>query len=112
MEKRITIPTEGGKLCAHFGHCEQFYFADIEDGKIVNETMITPPDHEPGLYPKWVKEQGAELVIGGGMGNKAQQLFVANQVKYIVGAPALAPRQIIETYLAGDLKTTGNQCNH
>lgn len=112
MEKRIAIPTVDGKLCSHFGHCESFYFADIKNNQIVGEIMITPPDHEPGLYPKWVKAQGASLVIGGGMGNKAQQLFAANKVEYIVGAPTIAPREVIEHYLKGELKTSGNQCNH
>ena len=58
MNKKIAIPTEGGKLCAHFGHCESFYMATIQEGLIVEETMVTPPAHEPGLYPAWVGQQG------------------------------------------------------
>ncbi len=29
MEKKIAIPVEKGKPCAHFGHCEKFYVAVI-----------------------------------------------------------------------------------
>ena len=54
MKKKIAVPIENGKLCSHFGHCEYFYVATVNDGKIELEQDITPPAHEPGLYPKWV----------------------------------------------------------
>ena len=27
---KIAIPTLDGKLCAHFGHCETFSFAEVD----------------------------------------------------------------------------------
>ena len=72
MNNKVAIPIEGGRLSAHFGHCEQFYFADIENGKIVKEETITSPEHQPGVYPVWVKQQGANAVIAGGIGWKAK----------------------------------------
>ena len=68
MENRIAIPLENGILCEHFGHCEVFYIADVINGEVANETQIVPPEHEPGLYPAWVSEQGVTLIIAGGMG--------------------------------------------
>ena len=109
---KIAIPTAGGVLCAHFGHCEQFYFAEIENKKVIKETFITPPAHEPGLYPQWVKEQGCDLVIGGGMGQKAQDLFAQNQLSVIVGASYEEPRKVIDTYLKGTLQAGSNSCDH
>ena len=112
MKKTIAVPVTGGLLSAHFGHCEIFYFAEIEDGKILSERMQTPPEHEPGLYPRWVKEQGAILVIGGGMGQKARNLFDEQGVEYIVGGPQWEPRKVVEAYLAGTLQTGANSCDH
>ena len=112
MKKTIVIPVTGGVLSSHFGHCEEFYFAQVEDRNILSERMQTPPAHEPGLYPKWVKEQGGDLVIGGGMGQKARNLFDQNGVAYIVGGPSQAPRQVVEAYLAGELVTSENSCDH
>ena len=43
MKKKIAIPAESGKLCAHFGHCEKFYVAVIDNNKIKEEQEITPP---------------------------------------------------------------------
>ena len=112
MNKTIAIPVTEGLLSSHFGHCQEFYFAVIENNQIAGERMQTPPAHEPGLYPKWVKEQGADLVIGGGMGQKARNLFDQNGVEYIVGGPSWEPRKVIEAYLAGTLETSANTCDH
>ena len=44
---KIAIPTAGGKLCMHFGHCEEFLFLDVDvkEKKILNRNKITPPPH-------------------------------------------------------------------
>ena len=36
MKKLFAVPTNNGKLCAHFGHCEQFAVIETEDQKILN----------------------------------------------------------------------------
>ncbi|MDD4609766.1 MAG: NifB/NifX family molybdenum-iron cluster-binding protein [Bacteroidaceae bacterium] len=112
MRTKIAVPTANGTVCAHFGHCETFYFATIENNAIINEEFITPPAHEPGLYPKWIKEQGATMVITGGMGQKAQTLFDQEEVKYVVGAPSIEPKQVVVHFLSGQLATTANSCSH
>ena len=67
---KFAVPTNEGKLCQHFGHCEAFAVIDTDrNGNIVNETCITPPPHEPGLLPPWLSRQGVNCVIAGGMGS-------------------------------------------
>lgn len=113
MKKIIAIPTENGNLCPHFGHCESFYFASINDKKeITAEKNIVPPTHEPGLYPKWIRSQGGECVIAGGMGEKAKNIFNQENIKVVVGAEIKEPRKLIEEYLNGSLATGANSCNH
>lgn len=112
MKKAIVIPVTDGVLSSHFGHCEQFYFASVEENRITEERFQTPPEHEPGLYPKWVKEQGGTLVIAGGMGQRARTLFDQNGVETIVGAPSERPRKVAEDFLNGVLQTTENSCDH
>ena len=112
MKKRIAIPLEGGILCSHFGHCEQFAIVDAEGNAITKETLITPPPHEPGLLPGWLAERGVNLVIAGGMGGRAQQLFTEAGVKVIVGATSAEPESVVRDYLAGNLVTGANVCDH
>ena len=111
---KIAIPTADGQLCMHFGHCEQFAFVTIdEENKTVTAVdMLTPPPHEPGVLPKWVADNGGQLVIAGGMGQRAQQLFNQNQVNVIVGAAPDSPENLAVAYMNGSLQTGQNACDH
>jgi Mrp family chromosome partitioning ATPase/predicted Fe-Mo cluster-binding NifX family protein len=111
---KIAIPTADGRLCMHFGHCEQFALIEIDpDAKtITNTTCLTPPPHEPGVLPRWLHEQGANVIIAGGMGQRAQALFASNEIEVVVGAPSQSPQAIAEAYLAGTLTTGENVCDH
>lgn len=111
---KIAIPVVDGQLSAHFGHCEKFALVDADrESKTIRSTqMLTPPPHEPGLLPRWLAEQGAEMIIAGGMGQRAQGLFEQQNIAVIVGAPSNAPETIVNTYLQEALKTGENVCDH
>ncbi|TFH15219.1 MAG: chromosome partitioning protein ParA [Lentisphaerales bacterium] len=111
---RIAIPVAEGKLAMHFGHCEQFALIDTdpETKTIVKVAMETPPAHEPGVLPKWLAEKGANVIIGGGMGSRAQSLFAEQKIEVVVGAPADLPENIVKAYLAGTLASGENVCDH
>lgn len=112
MNKKVAIPVQDGLLCAHFGHCEQFYFAEIQNGKIVKEEAITPPEHQPGVYPAWVKQQGASAVIAGGIGAKAKELFAKEQISIYAGTGTDNPKELIEAFINGQLSILEGSCNH
>jgi predicted Fe-Mo cluster-binding NifX family protein len=111
---KIAIPTADGKLCLHFGHCQTFTLieADRDSGRIQSVESHTPPPHEPGVLPRWLAEQGADVILAGGMGRRAQSLFAAESIEVVVGAPALAPEQLARDWLAGRLEVGGNVCDH
>ncbi|MBU1693428.1 MAG: NifB/NifX family molybdenum-iron cluster-binding protein [Verrucomicrobia bacterium] len=111
---KIAIPVAGGKLCAHFGHSEQFALieADEKTKKVTGSQMLTPPAHEPGVLPRWLHEQGAHVIIAGGMGQRAQSLFAGQGIQVIVGAPAAAPEELAASFLAGNLPSGDNVCDH
>ncbi len=111
---KIAIPVSNGLLCAHFGHCEQFAIleADPHGKEIAKKTMHTPPPHEPGLLPRWLHELGANVIIAGGMGQRAQQLFAENNIEVVVGAPSETPEQLVTAYLGNTLQAGENICDH
>lgn len=111
---KIAIPTANGQLAAHFGHCEQFVILDVDSASktILNTQRITPPAHEPGVLPRWLHEQGANMIIAGGMGERAQGLFAEQGIQVVVGAPAASPEEIVSAYLNGALETGQNLCDH
>jgi len=111
---RIAIPLARGKLSLHFGHCEQFAFFDIDDNlkNVTNREDATPPAHEPGALPKWLHENNVNVIIAGGMGQRAQQLFAQNDIKVVVGASSETPEELVSAYLQDTLKTGDNICDH
>ena len=111
---KIAIPTINGELCMHFGHCEVFTLIDVDPKtrKISSVKSEVPPVHEPGVLPKWLGEKNVDIIIAGGMGSRAQQLFVANNVKVVVGASAGKPEDVVNAYLDNSLVTGNNVCDH
>jgi ATP-binding protein involved in chromosome partitioning len=111
-DRVFVVPIHGGLLTNHFGHAEAMTFVTTRDGKIVDEKTLTPPAHAPGVIPPWAAEQGAHVIIAGGMGSHAQELFQASGVAVVCGAPNLAPRELVQQFLDGKLETGANACDH
>jgi len=111
---RIAVPMAAGRLAMHFGHCESFAVldTDVEAKTILNTDELDAPPHQPGLLPKWLADQGVEMVIAGGMGQRALQLFAQHGIQVVVGARSLPPKDIVEAYMAGTLSAGDNVCDH
>ena len=102
----IAIPVEGDRLCMHFGHCGQFALLDVDTQQktILTSRLIAAPPHQPGLLPRWLHDQGVNVVIAGGMGHRAQGIFAEREIRVIVGAPVESPNSLAQSYLDGTLQ--------
>jgi len=111
---RIAVPVTDGKLSAHFGHCEEFAVVDVDEQtkEITDVAKLLPPAHEPGVLPKWLSEQKTDVIIAGGMGRRAQQLFAQNNIRVVIGASAQDPLQLAKDYLDNTLEIEANICDH
>ena len=111
---RYAIPISGGGLSAHFGHCEHFALIDVdeESKKILRKELVPSPGHQPGLLPEWLAEQGVSVVIAGGMGSRAQGLFIQNHIGVVTGVLESDPEKAVLNYLNGTLATGDNICDH
>jgi ATP-binding protein involved in chromosome partitioning len=111
---RIAIPLAEGKLSIHFGHCEQFALVDVdpETKEIRKRENVKAPPHEPGLLPSWLAERGVQVIIAGGMGQRARGLFADRGISVVIGARAETPERLVADYLAGTLQTGENVCDH
>lgn len=111
---KIAIPVTEGRLCPHFGHCEQFVLVDVDsETKRITQTQTVPaPDHQPGLLPRWLHELGATVIIAGGMGQRALGLFAENGIEVITGAPSQEPHEVAKAYLQNALLLGENVCDH
>jgi len=111
---KIAIPTAEGVLCAHFGHCQQFAVLDVDPAqkKVTATELLTPPPHEPGVLPAWLSKMGCNVIIAGGMGGRALEMFKHNGIEVVIGAPAGKPEELVMAHLNGKLQTGQNVCDH
>jgi predicted Fe-Mo cluster-binding NifX family protein len=109
---KFAIPLANGKLTAHFGHCQEFALVEVEDNQILKKETLVPPPHEPGVLPSWLHQLGTNVVIAGGMGQRAVSLFDEKGIKVITGAPTLEPEELVNSYLNQTLQTGANVCDH
>ncbi len=109
---RVAVPVAEERLCMHFGHCETFSVFNVEDGKIVGSEKLTPPPHEPGVIPKFLNENNVDVILAGGMGQKAVQFFDQFGIKVVIGAPSIEPEEAVKQYMDGTLETGSNVCDH
>lgn len=111
---KIAIPLADGRLATHFGHCEQFALVDLDETTREHRstTVLAAPPHQPGLLPRWLHEQGAEVVLAGGMGQRAQQLFAEKGIRVLYGVPSDTPERIVQAFLDGTIVSGKNLCDH
>jgi ATP-binding protein involved in chromosome partitioning len=111
---KIAIPVSEGRLCPHFGHCDEFALIEVDPASktITQKEMVPAPEHQPGLLPRWLHELGATVIIAGGMGQRAASLFAQNGIEVITGAPSHEPDTIAKAYLQNSLLLGENVCDH
>ncbi len=112
MEQKIAIPVVNGLLSSHFGHCHFFFIAEVVDGEVKQTQEVIPPPHEPGVIPRWLSDLGVNVVLVGGIGQKAINLFKQFGVDLIVGVPEKTPFRLVKEFLSDELVGGSNQCSH
>ena len=111
---RYAVPVSDGVVAMHFGHCEQFALIDVdeEEKAITGKEFVNPPGHQPGILPQWLAEEGVSVVIAGGMGSRAQNLFQENRIQVVIGVLESDPEKAVLSYLNGTLSAGDNICDH
>lgn len=107
---KIAIASDRGMVSEHFGHCEGFMVFDSEKKGILKEETIANPGHRPGFLPNFLNDMGINVIISGGMGASAIDIFNEKNIEVIVGARGDA-KKAVEDYLEGSLKSTGSVCH-
>lgn len=107
---KIAVAAVGNSVAEHFGRCESFIFFDAEKGKILSEKTVPNPGHKPGFLPNFLADNGAKVIIAGGMGGGAVDIFNERGVEVVVGAGGDA-RAAAGAYVKGELRSTGSVCH-
>jgi Uncharacterized conserved protein len=106
---KIAVASNGKNICGHFGHCENFNIFKTTEGKITSLQSVPNPGHKPGFLPNFLADIGVNVIIAGGMGGGAVEIFNERNVEVVVGADGDA-KTAVEAYLRGELTSTGAVC--
>ena len=108
---RVVVSAEDGRGLAsvvspHFGRCPFFVLVDLE-GREPKQVQAVEnpyyPNHEPGHVPAFIHSLGADVMLAGGMGQRAIALFQSSGIQAVTGAAGTV-QYTLEQYLGGSLQ--------
>jgi len=106
---KISISSDRNLVSAHFGRCPEFTLVDIQDNKIIKTEIISNPGHAPGAIPEYLHGKGVKIVICGGIGARATQLFNEYGIQVIAGASGEI-NDVLEAFIKGTLASGKSLC--
>ena len=113
---KICVPTMGEKglsetVCEHFGQAPSFTIVDTQTDGI--RVVLNTSEHYGGVGtpPEILSKEGVEVMLCGGLGQKAVKMFEGFGVEVYVGASGTV-KNAIDAYQSGKLSeaTDANAC--
>ena len=107
---RIAISSEennglDSRVSHHFGRCPYYVLADVNKEEIQVVHAIDNPfaqQHQPGMVPGFIHDQGVDVMISGGMGRRAIDFFDQYGIQVATGADGTV-RNTLDRYFKGQL---------
>ena len=109
--KQIAVAAEDdkgfdGQVSHHFGRCPFYFLVEVEGDQIVESKVEQNPfygNHQPGQMPAFIRDLGANVILAGGMGPRAIDLFINMGIEVATGAVGNV-KNVLDAYLRGDIK--------
>lgn len=110
---KVCIPTMGDKgldeqVGAHFGRVPTYTIVDVETGDVRVIKNNTTHMGGTGYAPDLIQDKGADVMLCGGLGRKAIQMFQEMGIMVYVGATGKVS-DAIEMWKAGKLQVATSE---
>jgi predicted Fe-Mo cluster-binding NifX family protein len=107
---RIAISADDNKglesiVSPHFGRCPHYILVDLDGHEVQGVGTVDNPyfgQHAPGQVPGLIHSQGVNVMLTGGMGQRAIGFFRQFGIEPVTGASGTV-RQALQRYLGGAL---------
>jgi predicted Fe-Mo cluster-binding NifX family protein len=107
-ERLIAVASEddrglGGKVSAHFGRCPYYVLVEANRGTVTGSRVVANPYfelHRPGVMPRFIRDLGTNVIIAGGMGPRAIEMFRGFGIDVATGLTG-AVDEVLGAYLRG-----------
>ncbi len=110
---KIALPSRNKQIDSHFGHCEYFtVFTISDDKKIIDEETVSSPEGCgcKSNIAQTLASEGVKLMLAGNMGNGAVRVLNFSGIDVVRGCSGDI-RQVAESWLAGNIKDSGEGCS-
>jgi predicted Fe-Mo cluster-binding NifX family protein/predicted DNA-binding protein (UPF0251 family) len=109
----IAVPYLAGEVNAHFGSTQAFLVAETADGKIERTALyeVQGMQHNHSGIAGFLKEQGVQVILAGGMGAPMQQALKAQGFELYCGVSGPV-EEAISAFLRGDIEQSESTCGH
>ena len=108
---KIAVTYDNGNIFQHFGKTEFFKVYEVEDNKVVSGEVMGSNGTGHGALAGLLAEQDVDVLICGGIDGGAQAALQEAGIELYAGASGDAD-EAVETYLRGELVSSGANCNH
>ena len=108
---RIAVTYENGQIFQHFGRTEQFKVYDVQEGRIIASEIVGSNGIGHGALAGLLADKAVEVLICGGLGGGALNALTNAGITVVAGAEGDAD-QAVESYLRGELVSSGANCDH
>ena len=97
----------------HFGRAKVYVFVDVDEsgepiGVAVEEVNFE--GHGPGEIPSWIKSHGADVVLTGGMGQRAIEFFNEMGITVVTGVTGRV-NDVVKAFISGELQPQAKPCS-
>lgn len=92
---KIAVTHQMGEIFQHFGHTEQFKFYEVTDGEITKIEIKNTNGSGHGALAGFLKENGVDVLICGGIGGGAQTALNQAGIKLYGGVKGSADAAVV-----------------
>ncbi len=110
---KIAIPTKNNQVDDHFGHCDNFSIATIEN-KTLSSIESVPSPKGCGCKSNIIdtlKSKGVTIMLAGNIGQGAVNKINQANIKVVRGCCGNI-NDVITDYLNGNISDSAINCNH
>ena len=109
---KIAVTYENGEVFQHFGHTERFKVYEVNNNKIVSETIVDTNGSGHGALAGLLRNLGISALICGGIGGGAKIALEEAGIKLYAGISGNCDKAV-EAMLEGTLEHNPEaNCNH
>lgn len=109
---KIATTFANEEIFQHFGHCQTFKFYEVCDGEITATQIINPTNGGHGALSGFLKENGADVLICGGIGGGARTALAEAGIELYPGVAGIAD-ECVKAFIKGELQfDPDTMCNH